>query len=71
MSEKRMKPIWHFVGLILSVMGGLIVFSGIYQLINPPSVKTVLAGTHPDIWWGGIMIIFGGFMYLKNRKLEV
>ena len=71
MSEKRMKPIWYFVGLILSVMGGLIVFSGIYQLINPPSVKTVLAGTHPVIWWGGIMIIFGGFMYLKNRKLEV
>ena len=66
-----MKPIWFFVGLILIVMGGLIVLSGLYLLINPPVVKTVLASEHPDIWWGGIMVVFGGIMYLKNRKQEV
>ncbi|MDE3056868.1 MAG: hypothetical protein KGJ59_02790 [Bacteroidota bacterium] len=63
-----MKPIWYFVGLILMAMGGLIVLSGIYQLFNPPAVTTVLAQTHPDIWWGGIMMLFGGTMYLKTRK---
>lgn len=66
-----MRPIWFFVGLILIVMGGIIFLSGIYNLINPPSVKTVLANTHPDIWWGAVMLVFGGFMYLKSRKKTV
>jgi divalent metal cation (Fe/Co/Zn/Cd) transporter len=68
MSEHKMKPIWYFVGLILLVMGGLVLCSGLYQIISPPLVKTVLAETHPNIWWGSIMIIFGGGMYLKTRK---
>lgn len=68
MSEHAMKPIWFFVGLILTIMGALIMLSGIYQLISPPAVKTVLAETHPDIWWGAVMILFGGTMYLKTRK---
>ena len=71
MSEKNMKPIWFFVGLILLVMGGIIFLSGIYNLISPSPVKTVLASTHPDIWWGGIMIIFGGVMFLKTRNKTV
>jgi len=53
------------------VMGGIILLSGIYNLINPPAVKTVLASTHPDIWWGGVMIIFGGLMYLKTKNQTV
>ncbi|MEO8398258.1 MAG: hypothetical protein ABI550_00430 [Ignavibacteriaceae bacterium] len=68
MSENKMKPIWYFVGLILIVMGGIIFFSGIYNIFNPPEIKTVLAETHPDIWWGAVMVIFGGIMYWKTRK---
>jgi len=66
-----MKPIWFFVGLILLTMGGIIFLSGIYQLFNPPAIKKVLAETHPDIWWGIIMILFGGFMYWKARKVTI
>jgi divalent metal cation (Fe/Co/Zn/Cd) transporter len=68
MSEHQMKPIWYFVGLILLIMGGLILLSGIYHLISPPEAKTVLADLHPDIWWGALMIIFGGTLYLKTRR---
>lgn len=68
MSEHEMKPIWYFVGLILLVIGGLIFLSGIYQFINPPIIKTTLAETHPNIWWGSIMIVFGGVMYFITRK---
>jgi divalent metal cation (Fe/Co/Zn/Cd) transporter len=71
MSEKKMRPIWFFVSLILMVMGGIIFLSGIYNLIDPPAVKTVLANTHPDIWWGGVMIVFGGLLYLKTRNQTV
>jgi FtsH-binding integral membrane protein len=68
MSEHQMKPIWYFVGLILLVIGGLVFLSGLYQLINPPTATTVLAELHPNLWWGVIMIVFGGVMYLKTRK---
>jgi hypothetical protein len=68
MSEQEMKPIWYFVGLIVLVIGFLIFCSGIYLLINPPIVKTVLAETHPNLWWGSLMIVFGGGLYLKMRR---
>jgi hypothetical protein len=68
MSEKEMKPIWYFVGLILLVTGALILCSGLYQIFNPPIIKTVLAETRPNLWWGAFMILFGGAMFLKTRK---
>ena len=71
MLTPKMKPIWFFVELILMVMGGVIFLSGIYQLLNPPAVKTVLAEIHPAIWWGAIMFFFGGFMYWKTRNQTV
>ena len=71
MSVSKMKPIWFFVGLILLVMGGIIFLSGIYQLLNPPAVKKILADTHPAIWWGALMFFFGGFMYWKTRNQTV
>jgi divalent metal cation (Fe/Co/Zn/Cd) transporter len=71
MSEKKMKPIWYFVGIILMVMGGIIFLSGIYNIINPREMKTVLAETHPDIWWGAVMVVFGALMYFKTRKQSV
>jgi hypothetical protein len=71
MAEQKMKPIWYFVGLILMVMGGLIFVSGIYMAFNPPAIKTILASTHPDIWWGALMVLCGGFMFLKTRKQRI
>lgn len=66
-----MKPIWYFVGLILLVMGFLIFANGIYLLINPPLIKTVLSETHPSIWWGLIMVAFGGLLFMKNKNKTV
>lgn len=63
-----MKPIWYFVGLILLVMGALIALNGIYLAFNPPVRKTVLSEIHPDIWWGALMFLSGGMLYLKTRK---
>lgn len=63
-----MKPIWYFVGLILLAVGAIILLSGIYLVINPPEIKTVLYDTHPNIWWGIIMLIFGAILYVKNRN---
>ena len=68
MSNHEMKPIWYFVGLILVVTGTLIFISGLYQLYNPPAAQTVLAETHPNVWWGGLMVVFGGLMFWKTRN---
>jgi hypothetical protein len=68
MSEHQMKPIWYFVGLILSAMGSVILLSGLYQLIVPPATTTVLADIHPNIWWGALMTVFGAGMYFTAKK---
>jgi hypothetical protein len=68
MSEHLMKPIWYFVGLILSAMGIVIFLSGMYQLIFPQAATTVLANIHPNIWWGALMTAFGAVMYFSSRK---
>jgi hypothetical protein len=68
MAEQRMKPIWYFVGLMLLMMGSLIALGGVYDLINPPAVKTVLGETHPNLWWGAVMALFGGGLYWRSRK---
>jgi hypothetical protein len=68
MSEHSMKSIWFFVGLILLVMGALIFISGIYDILNPPETKTVLARIHPALWWGTIMCVFGGLMFWKKYR---
>ena len=66
-----MKPIWYFVGLILSSMGLVLFINGIYYLLNPGSDHTVLKDLHPDIWWGALMIIVGLIYIIKNRKVKV
>jgi hypothetical protein len=63
-----MKPIWYFVGLLLLGMGAIITVSGLYALANPPAQQTVLGYLHPDIWWGGIMLVAGTIFLLTNRK---
>jgi hypothetical protein len=68
MPEKLMKPIWYFVGLILSAIGSVILLSGLYQLMVPPATTTVLASIHPNIWWGALMTAFGAAMYFTARK---
>jgi hypothetical protein len=68
MKDVKMKPIWYFVGLILLVMGGIILLNGIYLLYNPVINQKVLSALHPDIWWGGLMVLFGGLMFILSRK---
>ena len=66
-----MKPIWYFVGLILTIMGGIILLSGLYNLMQPSSSKVVLSEKHPDIWWGALMVIVGIIYIIKNRKVKI
>jgi hypothetical protein len=66
-TEKKMKPIWYFVGLVLLSMGSLVFLTGIYILAFGLPHKTVLAGLHPNVWWGAIMVATGALFFAKNR----
>jgi FtsH-binding integral membrane protein len=65
-----MKSIWYFVGLTLTIMGGLIVIAGILDYISPPSRVTLMSGAHPALWWGLVMIVFGGVFILREPKAK-
>jgi hypothetical protein len=66
-AQKPMKPIWYFVGLVLMSMGGLVFLTGIYILAFGIKHTTVLAGLHPNVWWGAFMIVVGGIFFFKNK----
>ena len=65
---KQMKPIWYFVGLMLSAMGVIVLLAGIANYISPPARLTVLYQLHPELWWGAIMILSGLLFFFSNRK---
>jgi len=66
-TQKKMKSIWFFVGLILLAMGGLVFLSSLYSLIFHVRHQTVLAHLHPGIWWGAIMVVAGFVFFIKNK----
>ena len=66
-----MKPIWYFVGLILSAMGLVLFINGLYFLLQGDGKQTALQHLHPDIWWGGLMIGVGLIYIIKNRKVKI
>jgi hypothetical protein len=63
-----MKPVWYFVGLLLSIIGVIITASAIYSLARPPAQAKVLSHLHPDLWWGMFMLLFGLAFALFNRR---
>jgi len=65
--EKEMRSIWYFIGWLFIIMGGLITISGIYHLVSPAEVKTVLYEMHPNIWWGGLILIVGIVFLITHR----
>ena len=66
-----MKPIWYFVGILLMIIGAIIVAAGIYTLFYPPQEQKILASMHPDLWWGGVMVISGFVFLMANRNKTI
>ncbi len=68
----KMRPIWFFVGLILIVMGAVVLAAGLYGLlVRPLGPPKVLASLHPDLWWGGFMVVVGAVFLVFNRRARV
>ena len=57
--------IWFFIGALLFMYGVLIAASGIYYLFVPQAHPVELSNLHPDIWWGGLLLVLG-LIYCKK-----
>ncbi len=65
--DHHMIPVWFFVGVILLIYGLIITGTGIYEFSSPP--PTVLASTHPAVWWGALLTVIGGiYVYIYMPK---
>lgn len=68
--EKGMRPIWFFVGLILTCIGGLIAVTGFVRLFTH-TANTPLSNLHPDLWWGLLMVVIGLIFVWFTRNATV
>ena len=67
-TEKGMRSIWFFVGLIMLTIGILVFLAGIYELINPTIQDIKLINLHTNIWWGALIAITGLIYIVKNKN---
>jgi FtsH-binding integral membrane protein len=66
MRERRhMLPVWFFIGVLLTVYGAIILVTSVSDW-NQPS-GAVLAGLHPGVWGGVVLLAVGGFYALRYR----
>lgn len=69
--NNTVNTIWCAVGLMLSVIGMIVLCSGLVILAFHIHGHTVLANLHPDIWWGGFMLVVGAIFFTINIKKRV
>ncbi len=69
--RKGMRPIWFFVGCLLTVIGLIVTGTGVYNWVSPPKAGTRLLELHTDLWWGLVILFFGLVLYFAHRNSSV
>ena len=66
MTTGRTVSIWFFIGISLLVNGVLILGAGLYEYSHPPApeAQVVLFQLHASVWWGGLLALIGGAVFL-------
>jgi len=70
-TEKGMRSIWFFVGLIMLIIGIIVFLAGVYELISPTAQDIKLVNLHTNIWWGAIIAVAGLIYIVKNKNKYV
>ncbi len=57
------------IGLLFLMLGALV---GVYGLVSDPAIYGASLGINVNLWWGGVMLVFGAVMFVsalvKMRK---
>lgn len=59
--------IWFFIGVSLAGNGLLILGTGLYELVHPPSQPVVLSSLHANVWWGAALAAAGAAYCYRYR----
>lgn len=65
--EQHSISVWFFIGLLLTIYGGLILATGIHEIMVPPNTQVAMAHLHIGIWWGAGILIFGLVYLIRFR----
>ena len=65
MTGKTPISVWFFTGVLLAFYGVVILGYGLYALGAPPDPHRALSELRPEIWWGALLFLFGGFYAIK------
>ena len=61
-------PIWFFIGILLTVYGGMIGVYGLYEWATASyPVGVQLTELHTPAWWGAILFVVGVLYLIKFR----
>ena len=64
MTSKTPISVWFFTGVLIAFYGLVILANGLLTLGAPASGRA-LSELHPDIWWGGVMLVVGSIYSIK------
>ena len=53
------------IGLLFAILGALLVG---YGLISDPAIYQRSLGININLWWGLVMLLFGGLMIFLGRR---
>lgn len=59
--------IWFFIGVLLTIYGGMIFGYGLFELSSGHHANVVLGELHAPVWWGGLMFLLGIFYSVRFR----
>lgn len=63
--------IWFFIGIALLVTGGLILGTGLLELVYPPEIRVVMYELHASVWWGGLLFAVGLFYSIRFHPKKI
>jgi hypothetical protein len=52
------------IGLLFGLLGALL---AVYGLVSDPAIYEVSLGINVNLWWGLVLMLFGGFMLAAAR----
>ena len=56
------------IGLLFLLLGALL---SVYGLVSDPAIYNVSLGVNVNLWWGGVMMLFGAAMFVPAlRKMR-